>query len=68
MHRSGIAKLLELIAEEMGEGGRAARLASKARMSGDPELRSLVGLLQGWRDEDFVRWQKGMAGPPRPPR
>lgn len=68
MHRSGIAKLLELIAEEMGEGGRAARLASKARMSGDPELRGLVELLQGWRDEDFARWQKEMAGPPRPPR
>jgi hypothetical protein len=41
-HQAGVAKLLELMAEEMGEGGRAARLASKARMAGDPELRALV--------------------------
>lgn len=68
MHRSGIAKMLELIAEEMGEGGRAARLVSKARMSGDPELRGLVELLQGWRDEDFAQWHREMAEPPRPPR
>lgn len=67
-HRTGIAKLLELIAEEMGEGGRAARLASKVRMSGDPELRALVDLLQGWRDEDFARWHAQLIEPPRPPR
>jgi hypothetical protein len=67
-HQAGVAKLLELIAEEMGEGGRAARLASKARMSGDPELRALVDRLQGWRDEDFANWQREMAEPPpRPP-
>jgi hypothetical protein len=67
-HQAGVAKLLELMAEEMGEGGRAARLASKARMAGDPELRALVDRLQGWRDEDFARWQREMADPPRPPR
>jgi hypothetical protein len=66
-YQSGVAKLLELMAEEMGEGGRAARLASKARTAGDPELRALVDRLQGWRDEDFARWQKEMAEPPRPP-
>jgi predicted KAP-like P-loop ATPase len=67
-HQAGVAKLLELMAEEIGEGGRAARLASKARMSGDPELRALVDRLQGWRDEDFANWQREMAEPPRPPR
>jgi hypothetical protein len=67
-HRSGIAKLLELIAEEMGERGRATRLASKARMAGDPEMCALIDLLQGWRDEDFARWHKELTDPPRPPR
>lgn len=65
MYQAGVAKLLELMAEEMGEGGRAARLASKARISGDPELRALVDRLQGWRDEDLAKWQREMAGPPR---
>lgn len=53
------------MAEEMGEGSRATRLASKARISGDPELRALVDRLQGWRDENFAKWQRQMAGPPR---
>jgi hypothetical protein len=66
-HQAGVAKLLELMAEEMGNGGRAGRLTSKARMTGDPDLRALVDRLQGWRDEDFARWQREMAEPPRPP-
>jgi hypothetical protein len=67
-YQAGVAKLLELIAEEMGERGRATRLASKARMAGDPEMRALIDLLQAWRDEDFARWHKEMTEPPRPPR
>jgi hypothetical protein len=67
-YQAGVAKLLELMAEEMGERGRATRLASKARMAGDPEMRALIDRLQGWRDEDFERWHKEMTHPPQPPR